>query len=116
MNKQDLITKVIKQIKTDLAVPDTEALHELLTYVPTHNLIGYLPEEETPIIVDLNLIEYLQTNKFDYKEFNSDMHVVVIGKDFQTYDIYPTTGKWKVRTATDWNKGLKNFYRELENK
>jgi len=116
MQKEQLITKVIEQIKKDLAVPDTEALYELLTYVPSHNLVGYLPEEEAPITVDLTLIEYLQTNEIDYKELNGGVHVVVIGKDFQTYDVYPTTEKWKARAATDWGKGLKNFYRELEGK
>ncbi len=116
MQKEQLITTIITEIENDLAKQDKSALYELLTYVPTHNLVAYLPEGDTPIVVDLPFIEYLQANEFDYKELNGGVHVVVIGKDFQTYDVYPTTEKWKARAATNWGKGLKNFYRELEGK
>jgi len=116
MNKQDLITEVIEQIKKDLAVPDTEALHELLTYLPTINLIGYMPETDETIVIESTLIEYLIDFKYDYKENNNGVHVVVIGKDYQTYDVYPTTEKWKPRSTNEWKKGLQNFYRELEGK
>ena len=43
--KEVLINKVIDLIKEDITTGDLTALDELLRFVPTKNLIGYLPEE-----------------------------------------------------------------------
>lgn len=43
--KEALINKVIDLIKEDINSGDLTALDELLRFVPTKNLIGYLPEE-----------------------------------------------------------------------
>ena len=44
--KQELIERVVEQIKQDLISNDVEAMEELLRFCPTKNLIAYLPEEE----------------------------------------------------------------------
>lgn len=44
--KQELIERVIEQIKDDLANYGVEAIEELLNFCPVENLIGYLTEEE----------------------------------------------------------------------
>lgn len=116
MKKEEIVSLVIDQIQQDLADRDTSSIHELLMFTPSHNLVAYLPETEEAIVIELSFIEYLRTNEFDFKELNGGVHVVVIGKDFQTYDVYPTTEKWKSRAASEYGKGLKNFYRELEGK
>lgn len=45
-SKQDLIEKVVEQIKEDVHCGETEAIEELLSFVPFGNLIAYLPEED----------------------------------------------------------------------
>ncbi len=42
----ELIDAVIEHIKNDLKNNDITAIYELLWFVPTKNLIAYLPEEE----------------------------------------------------------------------
>lgn len=44
-NKQDLIEKVVEQIKEDVHCGDYTALEELMGFLPIENLIAYLPEE-----------------------------------------------------------------------
>jgi hypothetical protein len=44
--KQELIERVVEEIKQDLNFNDVESLEELLRFCPTKNLIAYLPEEE----------------------------------------------------------------------
>tara|TARA_R100001082_G_C4360718_1_gene159217 strand:- start:2196 stop:2360 length:165 start_codon:yes stop_codon:yes gene_type:complete len=41
-----LIERVLEEINSDLFSGDTEAVEELLSFVPKQNLIQYLPEEE----------------------------------------------------------------------
>jgi hypothetical protein len=43
--KQILIDRVIEQIKKDVAEGDVTALDELLRFIPTKYLKGFLPEE-----------------------------------------------------------------------
>jgi hypothetical protein len=43
--KQKVVDKVIKEIALDFAKSDLTAVDELLKFVPTQNLIAYLPEE-----------------------------------------------------------------------
>jgi hypothetical protein len=43
---QELIDKVIEQIKIDFAYGELEAVEELLNFIPKENLIGFLPEEQ----------------------------------------------------------------------
>jgi hypothetical protein len=62
-NKQDLIEKVVEQIKEDLHCGEVEALEELLTFVPVENLIGYLPEEDWKPFNHLVAEEYLKKEK-----------------------------------------------------
>lgn len=45
MSTEKLVDAVIEQIEKDLADKDVMALAELLAYVPTNCLIGFLPEE-----------------------------------------------------------------------
>lgn len=116
MNNTQLLDAVLEEIKQDIAIGDLTALAEMLSFVPITNLEAYLPDHPKGIISPMTLIDYLNIHGFDYKLFNNDYHVVVIGKDFQTYDIYPTSEKWKARSTNEWSKGLKNFYRELEGK
>lgn len=116
MTKEEIVSLVIEQFQQDLADKDTASIHELLMFTPIPNLVAYLPETEEAIVVELSLMDYLVVNGFDFKQLNNGFHIVVIGKDFQTYDVYPTTEKWKSRAATEYRKDLKNFYRELEGK
>jgi hypothetical protein len=51
--KQDLIDKVVNQIQSDIYHGDTEALSELLEFVPLKNLIYYLREDEWSIFENL---------------------------------------------------------------
>ena len=44
--KQDLIETVLEQIKVDVHCWDIEALEEMLMFMPSENLIEYLPEED----------------------------------------------------------------------
>lgn len=44
MTTDELIDKVIEQIKTDIEVGDVTAVEELLRYIPAPNLEAYLPE------------------------------------------------------------------------
>jgi len=44
--KQELIERVVEQIKQDIENGDVEAVEELLKFCPTKFLVGYLPEEE----------------------------------------------------------------------
>jgi len=53
--KQELIERVIEQIKDDLNNYGVEAIEELLNFCPTKNLVGYLPEEEWGKYLELNL-------------------------------------------------------------
>ena len=41
-----LIKRVLEEINSDLFNGDTEAIEELLTFVPKENLVQYLPEKE----------------------------------------------------------------------
>ena len=43
-DKQNLIEKVVEQIKEDVHCGEVEAIEELLTFLPVVNLIEYLPE------------------------------------------------------------------------
>ena len=45
MNRDELIDAVIEQIQDDLEMGDVTALAELLGFVPTDNLKGFLREE-----------------------------------------------------------------------
>jgi hypothetical protein len=45
MSSEKLIEAVIEQIEKDLASGEVAALAELLEYVPTKYMIGFLPEE-----------------------------------------------------------------------
>lgn len=42
--KQELVDKALEQIKKDVATGDLTAIDELLMFVPTKNLKGFLPE------------------------------------------------------------------------
>lgn len=42
--KQELVDKALEQIKEDVATGDLTAIDELLMFVPTKNLKGFLPE------------------------------------------------------------------------
>jgi hypothetical protein len=44
--KQELIESVVYHIKRDIEYGDVEAIEELLSFCPTKNLVGFLPEEE----------------------------------------------------------------------
>lgn len=44
--KEKIIDAVLEQIKVDIAEGDLTAIAELLTFTPTTNLIGFLPETE----------------------------------------------------------------------
>ena len=46
MSRQQLVDEAIDVIKDDLRMGDGAALEELLTFVSTEILIGFLPEEE----------------------------------------------------------------------
>lgn len=56
IKKQELIERVVEQIKDDLNTYGTEAIEELLSFCPIKNLVGYLPEEEWDkyFILELN--------------------------------------------------------------
>jgi hypothetical protein len=45
---QKLMNKVLNKIKEDVAVGDVTAIEEILIFVPTNYLIGFLPEEDWP--------------------------------------------------------------------
>ena len=49
MNKKELQEMALKQIKQDLSSNDEEAIVELLSFVPTENLLGFLSEDEQNI-------------------------------------------------------------------
>ena len=53
VKKSDLINRVIKVIKKDIEY-DTEAIIELLCYVPNRFLIGYLDETEWEDYKEIN--------------------------------------------------------------
>lgn len=55
IKKQQLVERVIEQIKQDLAEYGVEAIEELLGFCPTKNLVGYLPEEEWDEYFELEL-------------------------------------------------------------
>ena len=55
IKKQELIERVVEQIKDDLNTYGTEAIEELLGFCPTKNLVGYLPEEEWDKYFELEL-------------------------------------------------------------
>lgn len=55
IKKQELIERVVEQIKQDLANGDVEAVEELLNFCPTKFLVGYLPEEEWGTYFELEL-------------------------------------------------------------
>jgi hypothetical protein len=44
-SKKELIDAVVEAIKIDLECCYTEAIEELLTFLPIENLIEFLPEE-----------------------------------------------------------------------
>lgn len=44
--KQELIDRVIENIKKDIEHGDTTAIDALLSFCPTKNLVAFLPEEE----------------------------------------------------------------------
>jgi hypothetical protein len=44
--KQELVDRVLEEIKRDVAAGDVTAIDELLKFCPKQFLIGYLPEEE----------------------------------------------------------------------
>jgi hypothetical protein len=52
--EQDLIDAVINQIRYDISFGDETAIDELLGFIPTENLIGYLPEEDAEKFSTLN--------------------------------------------------------------
>ena len=53
MKKSDLVDRVIKVIKKDINY-DTEAIIELLCFVPNKYLIGYLDETEWDNFKEIN--------------------------------------------------------------
>lgn len=44
-SKETLIETVLQQIVMDVHLGDSEAIEELITFLPVVNLIEYLPEE-----------------------------------------------------------------------
>lgn len=61
--KEDLLNMVLEQIKTDVHVGDYEAIQELLNFIPTENLIAYLPEEDWKPFKHLVAKDYLEKEK-----------------------------------------------------
>jgi hypothetical protein len=53
VKKSDLVDRVLKVIKKDIEY-DTEAIIELLCFVPNKHLIGYLDESEWEDYKELN--------------------------------------------------------------
>ena len=47
MDRAELIDKVLEQMRDDLINHDLTAIEELLKFVPTENLVGFLPEERS---------------------------------------------------------------------
>ena len=45
-NNQKLIDAVLKQIDKDVKTGDVTAIEELISTLPDHRLVGYLPEEQ----------------------------------------------------------------------
>ena len=45
-NNQRLIDAVLDQIKKDVGQGDVTAIEELISTLPHHRLVGYLPEEQ----------------------------------------------------------------------
>ena len=70
MNKEDLINKVIEQIKDDFFNGDIEPIEELLKFIPVENLIGYLSEDEWKQFNHLVVEDYLQREKNDFTQRN----------------------------------------------
>lgn len=63
--KQELIERVVEQVKEDLYDGYSEAIEELLSFCPIENLIGYLPEEEWKPFNHLVAKEYLKKEEDD---------------------------------------------------
>jgi len=55
VKKQELIERVVEQVKQDIANGEIEAVEELLNFCPTKFLVGYLPEEEWGAYFELEL-------------------------------------------------------------
>ena len=45
-NNQKLIDAVLKQIRKDVKSGDVTAIEELISTLPHHRLVGYLPEDQ----------------------------------------------------------------------
>lgn len=58
--KEELIDTVLEQIVMDVHCGDSEAIEELLSFIPVENLIGYLPEEDWKPYKHLVAEEYLK--------------------------------------------------------
>ena len=58
-NKKTLIETVLQQIVMDVHLGDSEAIEELLKFVPTENLIAYLPEEDWNDFKHLVVADYI---------------------------------------------------------
>jgi len=59
-SKQDLIEKVVEQIKEDVHCGYYESLEGLLRLIPSEDLIAYLPEEDWKPFNHLVAEEYLK--------------------------------------------------------
>jgi hypothetical protein len=59
-SKKELIKTVLEQIVLDVHCGDSEAIEEMLGFVPAENLIAYLPEEDWKPFYHLVTEEHLQ--------------------------------------------------------
>jgi len=48
----------------------------------------------------------------DFVQRNNGVHLIIFGM-INTYDFYPSTGKYKARNCEKWERGLKNLIKDM---
>jgi len=67
--KQEIIERVVEQIKLDIELEDIESVEELLNFITIKNLEAYLPEVELePVVVEETKLEEMFTPKKEVKK------------------------------------------------
>ena len=104
----ELLDKVFKQVKEDIETDYTEAVYELLSFIPIEYLEGYLPEE------DIDFKELATKEVDEWSDEELDAVVTEMAKDEMESDmdsgLYEASGLKEVFESKEKNKDDDDFW------
>ena len=107
---EELLDKVLKQVKEDIETDYTEAVYELLSFIPIEYLEGYLPELE--MVEEVDFKEIAKKDVDDWTDEELDAVVLELAKDAMESEM----GEDLVESGLYEESGLKEVFESKEKK